>query len=109
MTEQKKDNSKELSLVEQSLQNILSQKQNFQTQILELENALKELKTSEVSYKMVANILVKADKETLKKDLEEKLEVFNLRIKAIEKQESKLQEKAQSLQSEFMKNIENGN
>lgn len=96
----------QLSMIEQSLQSMLVQKQGFQTQLMELENALKELKTAKTSYKMISSIMVKMNPEELKKDLDSKVDILQLRVKTIEKQESKLREKADVLQSEVLKNIE---
>ena len=64
------------------------QKQQFQSQILEADSALKEIDKSKESYKIVGNIMVKSDKDELKKDLEEQKKVAQLRIDALEKQES---------------------
>ena len=82
------------------------QKQTFQARLLENENALKELsETKKQSYRIIGNILVAMDKEKLKKDLESEKEIFDLRIKNIEKQEDKLKEHAQRLQAEVLKNL----
>jgi len=96
----------QLQLYEQSLQNILLQKQQFQSQIGEIDSALKELKTSTESYKIVGNIMVRAEKDTLKKDLEEKNSALKLRIETLEKQEEKIKSKAESLQAEIMQKME---
>jgi chaperonin cofactor prefoldin len=45
------------------------------------------------------------EKEELKKDLLDEKDIFELRIKNIEKQENKLKEKAKELQSEVLKNL----
>lgn len=95
----------QLQLYEQSLQNILIQKQQFQSQSLEIESALKELETTKEAYKIVGNIMVSSKKEDLKKDLESKKEVVSLRIKALEKQENQIREKAKKLQEEVSKKI----
>ena len=96
----------ELQLIEQNLSNLLMQKQTFQARLLENENALKELnETKKQSYRIIGNILVAMDKERLKKDLESQKEIFDLRIKNIEKQEDKLKEHAQRLQAEVLKNL----
>jgi len=95
----------QLQLFEQSLQNILMQKQQFQGQIVEVDSALTELEKSKESYKIVGNIMVKSDKEALKKDLEEQKKVANMRIEAIEKQEKQIQEKVTKLQEEAMKDM----
>lgn len=95
----------QLQLYEQSLQNILIQKQQFQSQSLEIESALKELETTKEAYKIVGNIMVSSKKEDLKKDLESKKEVVSLRIKALEKQENQIRENAKKLQEEVSKKI----
>jgi len=95
----------QLQLYEQSLQNILMQKQQFQSQSVEIESALKELETTKEAYKIVGNIMVAAKKEDLKKDLESKKETINLRIKTMEKQENQIREKAKKLQEEVSKKI----
>jgi prefoldin beta subunit len=104
------DNTEEginqLQLFEQSLQNILLQKQQFQTQLTEMSSALKELENSSESYKIIGNIMVKTDKGELKKDLEEKKSSIELRIKSLEKQETSIKEKAEKLQSEVMKKMQ---
>ena len=95
----------QLQLYEQSLQNILVQKQQFQSQSLEIESALKELEGTKEAYKIVGNIMVSSKKEDLKKDLESKKETVNLRVKTIEKQENQIREKAKKLQEEVSKDI----
>ena len=95
----------QLQMFEQSLQSFLGQKQQFQMQFVEIESALNELETTDKSYKIVGNIMVEADKDELKADLESKKEVLELRMKSIEKQETQIREKASALQGEIMKHI----
>ena len=95
----------QLQLYEQSLQNILMQKQQFQTQSLEIKSALTELESTKEAYKIVGNITVASKKEDLKKELESKKETINLRITTMEKQENQIREKAKKLQEEVSKNI----
>jgi len=95
----------QLQLYEQSLQNILMQKQQFQSQSVEISSALKELESTTEAYKIVGNIMVSSKKEDLKKDLDSKKDVMDLRIKTLEKQENQIREKAKKLQEEVSKNI----
>ena len=98
----------QLQMLEQNIQNFLVQKQTFQTQLIEVDNALEELdKSKDKSYKIIGAIMVAADKEDLKKELNSKKEILYLRIKSIEKQENQLKEKASSLQSEVLNQIKN--
>jgi prefoldin beta subunit len=108
MAEEKKDVQEKinkLSTMEHSLQNFLAQKQQFQAQLLELVSALEELDKTDQAYKIVGNVMIKSSKDDLKKDLEQKKEMMELRIKNLEKQESKMREKTSELQSEVMKSM----
>ena len=106
MSEKTEEKISQLQMYEQSLQNILMQKQHFQSQISEMDSALKELNGSSESYKIVGNIMVKTGKDELKKDIEEKNSSLKIRIGALEKQEKSIKEKAESLQKEIMKSME---
>ena len=107
------ENSKEtenkisqLQMLEQNVQNILIQKQTFQSQMIEIDNALEELeKTKGNSYKIVGAVMISASKDDLKKDLDSKKEIVNLRINSIEKQENQLKDRASKLQSEVLEEI----
>ena len=95
----------QLQMFEQSLQNFLGQKQQFQVQLVEVESALNELDNTEKAYKIVGNIMVETDKNELKADLHSKKEMLELRITTMEKQESQVREKASKLQSEILQKI----
>lgn len=98
----------ELQTMEQSLQSFAMQKQRFQISQTEVENAIEELKkTKEEAYKIIGSIMVKSKKEDLEKDLKEKKDILDLRIKNIEKQENKIKERAAELQKEVMNKLEN--
>lgn len=95
----------QLQMVEQSMQSLLMQKQQFQLQQVEIESALKELENADEAYKIVGNIMVLSKKADLKDDLSSKKEVVELRIKNMEKQEAQLRDKATALQTEVMKEM----
>lgn len=96
----------EVQLVEQNIQSLLLQKQNFQVQFTEIDNALTELeKSDDEVYKIVSGLMIKTNKDKLKGELNSKREVIEIRIKNIEKQESKLKEKISELQKDIMKGI----
>lgn len=96
-----------LSALEQNVQYLSNQKQNFNTQLIEVESALNELESSEDAYKIIGTIMVKIDKIKLKKELEEKKEILDIRIKSIEKQEKHLKEKSNKIRDEVLKSMEN--
>lgn len=97
----------QLQLLEQNLQTFMTQKQNFQSQLLEAENASNELNKSEGKvFKIAGNIMVESSKEKIEESLKSEKEILELRLKNIKKQETALKEKAESIQSEVMKEFE---
>ncbi|MAF50844.1 MAG: hypothetical protein CMH64_02015 [Nanoarchaeota archaeon] len=106
ITKDQESKIQELQLIEQNIQNLLLQKQKFQQEQIEVENALNELKTNkETPYKIVNNIMFETSSEELKKELTSKKEVVSIRIKNLEKQEEEVRKKADSLQKEVLKNL----
>jgi len=108
MVENKETENKiaKLQALEQNIQNILAQKQTFQSNIVEIDNALDEVSNAKDKiYKIVGNIMIISDKDSIKTDLTSKKEIVSLRIKSIEKQENNLKEKASSLQSEVLETL----
>jgi prefoldin beta subunit len=95
----------QLQMLEQGMQNMLMQKQQFQLQQVEIESALKELDKVNEAYKIVGNIMVLSKKKDLEEDLKSKKEIIELRIKNMEKQENQLREKASKLQAEVLKDM----
>ncbi|MEE9525988.1 MAG: prefoldin subunit beta [Candidatus Woesearchaeota archaeon] len=95
----------QLQMLEQGMQSFLAQKQQVQAQLMEMESALKELEKTDEAFKIVGNVMVKSDKESLKKDLTAKKEVLDLRIKTLEKQEADMKDKASAMQSEVMEKL----
>jgi prefoldin beta subunit len=94
-----------LQMMEQNLQSINLQKQTFQSQLLEIENALNELDNVKEAYKIVGQIMIASKKEDLKKDLDQKKEILDLRVKSLDKQEKDLKDRASNLQSEILKSL----
>jgi len=89
---------------EQNLQNLLLQKQAFQIELGESESALEEVKKAgDEVYKIAGNIMIKASKDQVIRDLDEKIKVFGLRLKAIENQEKIFVEKTGKLRLELEK------
>jgi prefoldin beta subunit len=101
-----KEKIQELQLYEQSFQNLIMQKQAFQIELNETENAITEVSQStDDVFKLVGNIMVKADKEKLKKELAKKKDLLSLRLNSIEKQESELTQEIESLRDEIIKKV----
>ncbi|MAG52539.1 MAG: hypothetical protein CMH62_01095 [Nanoarchaeota archaeon] len=104
ISKEQEKNIADLQLLEQNIQSLLQQKQKFTQELIEVENALTELKKTKTSpYKIINGIMFEAQSEDLKKELTSKKEVIDIRIKNIESQEEKLRTKANSLQKEVLK------
>ena len=95
----------QLQNIEQNINSIIAQKQQFQTQDIEVDNALSQLKDSKKVFRIIGNIMVESSNTETKKELEEKKEVISLRLKTLDKQEEKLRDRAQVLQQEVMKEM----
>jgi len=101
------DNSSEqkisqMQILEQGMQNYAIQKQQLETRSLEIDAALEELDGVENAYKIIGNIMVKTDSETLKTSLIDDKEKNIIRINTLEKQENQMRDRAQKLQQEIM-------
>ena len=107
MTEKQvtQDGIARLQMLEQNMQTIVLQKQQFQAQLIEVESALKELTSSPVAYKIVGNIMVSADKNSLEKELTQKKELIDVRLKNLEKQEKQFKDKTKQVQEEVLKSL----
>ena len=101
----------QLQQLQQQLQQLAQQKQIMEIQKLELDKALEELEktqSKEEVYKMVGPILVKTEKAKLEKDLSDKKESIEVRIKRLDSQMDKMQEKAKETQMSLQKILEGG-
>ncbi len=89
---------------QQNLQAVLAQKQQVELELGETEKALEELgkvSDSEAVYKFAGNLLVKAKKDDVMKELSEKKELANTRKMVLAKQESRFRETLKDLQSKI--------
>lgn len=88
--------------LQQQIQNIMIQKENAKLQVLEIDNALFELKTfkGEV-YKTSGVLMLKTTPEDAKKELDDKKMTLETRIKSLEKRESSVREELQHIQVEL--------
>lgn len=98
--------------MQQQIQVLSSQKFQLEAQLRDTERALAELEKTPNDtpiYKTVGSLMVKAeDKESVSKELSEKKETLDVRIKALDRQEKHLMEKYQTLQQELTKAIQTG-
>jgi prefoldin beta subunit len=96
----------ELQMLEQNFQGLLMQKQAFQMEINEIENALSEVSKSKSDiFKVVGQIMIKTDREKVEKEMNQKKDLLSLRLKSIDKQESGLSKNLEELKEEVMKKL----
>lgn len=98
------ENIRNLQIIEQNMHNLMMQKQAFQMELAETNAALREVNNStDDVYKIISQLMIKVRREEVKKELEEKKKLFDLRINAIEKQEKEFEKKADSLRQDVFK------
>lgn len=96
------DKIKKLQLFEQNMQTLSHQKQQYNSQLMEIESAIKELEKTEHAYKIVGNIMVKKDKAQMQEELEQKKEMCGIRVRTLAKQEENIRQKSGDLQKEVL-------
>ena len=82
-----------LQQTQQNFQSILMQKQQVESQKLETEKALEELKKAgddEAVFKHAGTIMIKSNKKVLLEELEEQMELAKTKASLLEKQEERL-------------------
>jgi len=99
----------QLQLLQQNLQQVALQKQQFQKQLVELNSAMEELDNTNQAYKIIGGLMISTPREKLKKELIEKKEVLDLKFKNFEKQEQMLQEKTEEIQKIFLQGVKDKN
>ena len=92
-----------VAIQQQQLQGIMTQREATGMQILEIKKALEELgKTKEKEvYKVAGPILIKATKTEVKKDLKDKEDTLNVRLKSLEKEEKKIKIKIDEIKEQL--------
>jgi len=97
-----------LQQLQQTLQSVLTQKQQLELGLTETEQALNELEKltkQAVIYKSVGSLLVKAKKTKVTKELKEQRELLNMRISVIDKQEKRLRTQLKDLQTKLQQDL----
>jgi prefoldin beta subunit len=90
--------------LQQNLQAILVQKQQIELEGADIDRALAELKKAgdgDAVYKSAGSILVRAKKEDLLKDLDERKELSTTRTTVLTKQEQRVRENIKELQAKI--------
>lgn len=97
-----------LQQLQQTLQAVLSQKQQLELELTETDQALSELEKAEedaVIYKSIGSLLVKAKKAQVTTELDDRKELLNTRISVLGKQEQRLRTQAKELQAKLQRDL----
>ena len=90
--------------LQQNLQAILLQKQQVEVELAEIEKALAELNKigpEDIVYRSAGSLLIRAKRDDLSKELEERKELSNTRIIVLAKQESRAKESFKEVQAKI--------
>ncbi|MCS7119071.1 MAG: prefoldin subunit beta [Archaeoglobaceae archaeon] len=94
----------QLQQVQQQLQLVMTQRAQLEALLEETKQALDELQKADENtsiYKTVGGILVRESKDKVIKELTEKSESFDIRIKTLGRQEERLRERFAELQKKI--------
>jgi prefoldin beta subunit len=94
----------EIQMLENGLQNVLLQKQAFNMELSETESAINEInKSGDEIFKIIGQLMIKSNKDSVITDLENKKKIINLRLSSLEKQESSLNEQLEKIRDNILK------
>lgn len=92
----------ELQVLQQNLQALIMEEQLIRQNIIEIEDAIHELETSEgKTFKLVGEVFVEKNKEDLLNELNSKKEILEIKLESINKQKEKIKERLLKLQEEL--------
>ena len=100
---------KQMQQLQQQYEIIAQQRLQIEARLKETETAIEELSKlsgEEAVYKAVGNLIVKANKDKLLKELQEDKESLEIRKKSLESQESRLKEKIEELQNKIQEALQ---
>ncbi len=100
-----------LQQLQQQLQTIIGQKNQYELAAQEARRAIEELTdvTPDAAvYMTIGTIVVEKPRDEVVEKLQEKAETYEVRIKSIERQEKALQEKFEKLQAQVRQVLEGG-
>ena len=97
-----------LQQLQQTLQAVLTQKQQLELELTEVDQALSELEKlddSTVIYKSIGSLLVKTERPKVISELTERKELLNTRITVLGKQEERLRGQVKDLQTKLQQDL----
>lgn len=93
-----------LQQLQQNLQAIMMQKQQLEVESVETDKALEELKKAgadDAVYKNAGSVLIKAKKDEVIKELQEKKELSSTRVMVLSKQETRVKENLKEVENKI--------
>ena len=96
----------QLRLLQQNLQNVSTQKQQLQNQVIEIASALETLEGAQSSFRIVGKIMIATSPQKLKQELQEQKSAVDMRLKAFTRQEEKLKENIEGMQKEVLDELQ---
>jgi len=99
-----------LQQTQQNLQSIMMQKQQLESEKLETEKALEELKKAsddELVFKHAGTIMIKSNKKDLIEELEEQVELAKTKASLLVKQEDRLKTTLKEQETKIQEMIQN--
>jgi len=97
-----------LQQLQQTLQGVLTQKQQLELELTEVEQALDELgklTDNATIYKSIGSLLVKSERGKVTTDLNERKELLDMRINVLGKQEERLRSQVKELQTKLQRDL----
>jgi prefoldin beta subunit len=97
-----------LQQLQNTMQQLLAQRQRIEMEVAESDKALevlKEVPGEAKVYKSVGAVLVEKERDKVVKELEERKEFLDMRAKVLQKQEDKTKEKLTGLQETLQKEL----
>ena len=97
-----------LQQLQQTLQGVLTQKQQLELELTEVEQALDEMEKltdNATIYKSIGSLLVKSEKGKVTTDLNERKELLDMRINVLGKQEERLRSQVKELQTKLQRDL----
>ncbi|MFQ5999189.1 MAG: prefoldin subunit beta [Candidatus Bathyarchaeia archaeon] len=97
-----------LQQLQQTLQGVLTQKQQLELELSEVEQALSELEKlsdAAIIYKSIGSLLVKSKKRKVTTELNERKDLLNMRINVLGKQEERLRTQVRDLQEKLQRDL----
>ena len=97
-----------LQQLQQTLQGVLTQKQQLELELTEVEQAVDEVKKltdNATIYKSIGSLLVKSERGKVTTDLNERKELLDMRINVLGKHEERLRSQVKELQTKLQRDL----